>query len=72
VHVELALEALERLHPEQASTLHRVTAEALSNVRRHARGATRVDIALALEPGDAGPLALPTLPACCAERTRRS
>jgi len=45
--VELAIDGtLPRMPPEVADAAHRIVAEALTNVRRHAPGAERVEVAL--------------------------
>jgi signal transduction histidine kinase len=40
------------LPPEVSATVYRIVVEALTNVRRHARDATRVRVTVAREPGD--------------------
>lgn len=44
--------AARRVPPELTSSVHRIVAESLTNVRRHARGVTTVDVSVRVEDGD--------------------
>ncbi|WP_433255996.1 sensor histidine kinase [Streptosporangium sp. CA-135522] len=50
VQVDMAGELGERVPREAAATAYRIVVEALTNVRRHAREATRVDISVSAGP----------------------
>ena len=57
IHLAVRAEALHGLAPEVSAAGYRVAIEALTNVRRHAPGATRVDVVVA-HPRDSGQSAL--------------
>lgn len=53
LHVDPIVDA--RVSREVSSTVYRVVAEALTNVRRHAASAARVDVSIAPTPSETGP-----------------
>lgn len=55
VRVDLAAEVADRVPPEVAASAYRIVQESLTNVRRHATGATGATVTLTLDRGGDGP-----------------